>query len=159
MKRIDIGIGDLNISKDSDTVLKTYALGSCVAIVIYEPIHRIAGMVHVALPDSGINKAKSESKPGYFVDTGVPLLLDMMSKSGALKNKLIIKLIGGASVLDDKGTFDIGKRNYLAAKKILWKYGLGAIAEDVGGSISRTVAITTDDGELTISNARKTWRI
>lgn len=61
--------------------------------------------------------------------------------------------------MDDKGIFDIGKRNLLAAKRILWKSSLGAIAEDTGGEISRTVSVRVGDGETTISSGSKTWKI
>jgi len=159
MNKVDIGIGDYYSTGDTETLLKTYALGSCVAVIIYDPVNKITGMIHVALPDSKVNPAKADTKPGYFVDTGLPLLLNGMKELGAEKKHLKIKLVGGSRILDEKGTFDIGKRNHLAVKKVLWRYGLGAIAEDVGGSISRTVSIDPSDGTVLISNAKKTWSI
>ena len=60
--------------------------------------------------------------------------------------------------MDPKGTFNIGKRNILAIKKILWTRGMGAVAEDVGGSISRTVAVEVDSGKVMLSSAaRGNW--
>ena len=62
----------------------------------------------------------------------------------------IVKMIGGASMINASDAFGIGKRNVLAIKKILWKLRLGAKAEDVGGTISRTVEIEVATGRVAI---------
>ncbi|HOT63020.1 MAG TPA: hypothetical protein PLU93_09165 [Treponemataceae bacterium] len=61
--------------------------------------------------------------------------------------------------MDDRGIFDIGKRNVLAAKRILWMSSLGAIAEDTGGEISRTVSVHVATGVMTVTSGGKTWEI
>ncbi|PLX84982.1 MAG: chemotaxis protein CheD [Desulfuromonas sp.] len=152
MSNVVIGVGDLAASKTSGDVLKTYALGSCVAVVLLHPKTRTVGMVHVVLPESNINPAKAKEKPGYFADTGIPALLREMAKLGCQKGSgpMVVKLAGGAQILDDNNTFNIGKRNVLAVKKVLWQFGLGAVGEDVGSTISRTVAVNVNTGETVI---------
>ena len=59
---------------------------------------------------------------------------------------------GGSSLLDDNGTFNIGKRNYIILRKIFWKNGILIEAEDVGGSLSRTVRLTVSSGRVTVRN-------
>ena len=157
--RLDIGIGEYRVSRDHDDVLKTYALGSCVAVMAWDRERKIAGMIHVALPDSNINPDKAAVKPAYFADTGVRIMLQDMKKQGADIRKLVIKLAGGSSIMDANRKFDIGKRNVIAIKRYLWKNGLGVVKEDVGGSISRTVTVYVGTGEITLSNAQKTWSI
>ena len=44
--------------------------------------------------------------------------------------------------------FDIGKRNYLALRKILWKAGILLAGEAVGGGTSRTVRLEIGSGRL-----------
>jgi chemotaxis protein CheD len=74
--------------------------------------------------------------------------------------KLIVKLAGGSVIMDPKNTFNIGKRNVLAIKKILWEMGLGARKEDIGGTISRTVSVYVDTGRVVISSpGRDDWCI
>jgi chemotaxis protein CheD len=64
------------------------------------------------------------------------------------------------NVADPNGTFNIGKRNALAAKKVLWQFGLGAVAEDVGGSHSRTVTLYHDTGRIVLScPGRPDWEL
>ena len=162
MGQIILGVGDYGASNRSGEDVKTFALGSCVSVVLLDPKTRTVGMVHVALPESTINKAKSLEKPGYFVDTGIPALLAAMAKFGCNpKGKgLVVKLCGGANVMDTNDTFQIGKRNALAIKKILWKYGMGAVAEDLGGNFSRTVSVSVDTGEIILSSpGRPNWKL
>jgi len=156
--RRDVGIGDLFVSKENDEI-KTYALGSCVALVVWDQSLKAGGMIHIALPEGHINPEKARDKPGYFADTGLPVLFSDLKKIGANRRSCWVKLIGGASILDENNTFDIGRRNALAVKKYLWKIGLALTAEDIGGTISRTVSLTVPTGELTITNGNQRWTL
>jgi chemotaxis protein CheD len=154
-----VGIGEWAVSSDSSETLKTYALGSCVAVLIYDARLQIAGMIHIALPDSGVDPEKAKAFPGFFADTGLPVMIEEMKRRGAVRNNVWVKLVGGASMMDPNGLFDIGKRNILAAKRILWGSSLGPRAEDTGGSASRTVSLTVLDGGTMISSGRIEWTI
>lgn len=155
----NVGIGEWVVSSDPADIIKTYALGSCLAVIIYDSKLGIAGLIHIALPDSTIDPAKAKTRPGYFADTGLPVMIEEMKKRGAVRAHIHVKMAGGASIMDDKGIFDIGKRNILAAKRILWKSSLGAVAEDTGGEISRTVTVKVADAETTVSSGNKQWQI
>jgi chemotaxis protein CheD len=157
--RLDIGIGEWQVSGNQTDELKTYALGSCVAVCAYDPTNRVAGLIHIALPDSKINQLKADKMPGYFADTGLPLLFEDMVKKGAQKKNIKIKLAGGSSIMDQNRHFDIGRRNAIAIKKYLWKNGFGVLKEDTGGNSSRTVSFKVGDGSIVVSNAGKTWEI
>jgi chemotaxis protein CheD len=157
MSQIHVGIGEYTVSGNEGDVIKTFALGSCVAVVLYDRERKIAGLIHIALPDSSINSGKAESRPGYFVDTGLPAILNEMKKQNASMDKILIRLVGGSNIMDEKHRFDIGKRNVLSIKKYLWKKQLGIISEDTGGSICRTVRVTVADGELLVSSGKRTW--
>jgi chemotaxis protein CheD len=153
MSQINVGIGELAVSKTQGEIIKTFGLGSCVAIIVLEPKVRAVGLIHIALPDSTINPEKGAKQPGYFADTGIPYLISEMVKLGGHSKGqgLIIKLIGGAQVMDPNQRFNIGKRNILAIKKILWSYNLAVVAEETGGNISRTVDVNVGTGRVTIS--------
>ncbi len=153
MKQINVGIGEFAVSKNPEEKIKTFGLGSCVAIIVLDPKARSVGLMHIALPDSSINPEKAEKLPGYFADTGIPFLLAEMAKLGSSSNGqgLIFKLVGGAQVMDPNLRFNIGKRNIITIKKILWKHNLAVVAEEVGGNISRTVDVDAGTGRVTIS--------
>ncbi len=157
MSQIHVGVGEYHVSGNEEDVIKTFALGSCVAVIMYDRVQNIAGLIHIALPDSSINSRKAESKPGYFVDTGLPVILKDMKKYNASIDNIWIKLVGGSNIMDEKHRFDIGKRNVLAIKKYLWKKQLGIVGEDTGGTICRTVRVSVTDGELLVSSGKQTW--
>lgn len=155
MREIIIGIGDFQISNDTNSVLKTFALGSCVAVVIYDNQTHTGGMIHIALSNSKVNEEKSRSKPGYFANTGIPAIVNAFKKADSTfdPSKCTIKLIGGASVLNDEDFFNIGKTNIETTRRILKEYGFKIHKEDVGGKISRTVSLSIENGKVIISNA------
>ncbi len=162
MKNIILGIGDMETSSNPGDIIKTFALGSCVAVIFLVPSTKTVGMVHVALPDSRAHQGGDLRKPGYFADNAIPALLQKVgtdSNGSGLKG-LIVKIVGGARFMDPDNIFEIGKRNVLAVKKYLWQHGLGPLAEDVGGTISRTVAVSIDTGEVILSSGnQKVWKI
>jgi chemotaxis protein CheD len=157
--RLDVGIGEWKVSSSPEDVLKTYALGSCVAVCAYDETNRVAGLIHVALPEAKVNPGKAEKLPGYFADSGLPKLLNEMLDKGATRKNIRVKIAGGSSIMDQNRNFDIGRRNTIAVKRYLWKNGLGVIKEDTGGNASRTVTFQVSDGAIIVSNAGKTWSL
>lgn len=145
-----VGIADCKFSRDTGDQLVTYALGSCIAVVLYDPASKAGGMLHFMLPESSLDTRKAGQTPYMFADTGVPLLFQHVYALGGRKQNLIVRLAGGAQVMDAEGVFNIGKRNHLAVKKLLWKEGVFISSEHVGGTLSRTVRMELDGGRMTI---------
>jgi chemotaxis protein CheD len=155
MKQI-IGIADMKISSREEDVLITYALGSCLGIAVYDAVAKVGGLLHVMLPVSSVNPTKAADNPLMFVDTGVPELFKGCYKAGARKERLVVKVAGGASLQNNAGTdqFQIGKRNFLMLRKLLWKNNVLIESCDVGERHSRTMSldIATGDVVLKINN-------
>lgn len=156
--KIVVGISDMKVSKTPGDVLITYSLGSCIGVVIWDPIVKVGGLLHYMLPDSSLDKEKAVSKPYMFADTGIPRLFKESYKLGAEKKRLIVKVVGGSQIMDDAGVFNIGKRNYMLLRKMFWKNKIMIAKEDVGGTANRTVSLdiatgvthlkTSDSGEF-----------
>jgi chemotaxis protein CheD len=91
-----VGVADLKVSASTEERLITYALGSCLGIVVYDPVVSVAGMLHVMLPTGTIDPAKMQEKPAMFVDSGIPLLFKECYKLGAKKERMQVKVAGGA---------------------------------------------------------------
>ena len=147
-----VDIADLAVSNDPAESLITYSLGSCIGVVVHDPAAHVGGMLHYMLPDSQLSPEKARLSPAMFCDTGVPKLFRAAYELGAAKQRLVVKVAGGAQLLDDNGTFNIGKRNYLALRKIFWKNGVLIAAENVGGSLSRTVRLDVATGAVTVKS-------
>lgn len=149
MKHI-IGIADMKISAQPDDSLITYALGSCLGITAYDPVAKVGGMIHIMLPLSSVNPKKAKENPFMFVDTGVPELFRACYKAGAVKQRLVVKVAGGASTQqnDKKDQFQIGKRNFLMLRKLLWKNNVLIESFDVGDNHSRTMLLDIETGDV-----------
>lgn len=153
MTQVNVSVGACEVTNDPDSILATYALGSCMAITIWDPVALVGGLLHLMLPESSLHRAKAEQNPFMFADTGIPRLFHRAYELGALKGRLVVWLAGGAQVMDQQGVFNIGKRNYLAARKILWKAGVLVQGEEVGESISRTVRLEVGTGRMWLRTA------
>jgi len=143
-----IGVADMALSNSPDDLLVTYSLGSCIAVIIYDPVANVGGMLHYMLPESSIDPEKAKKNPCMFADTGITQLFKSSYQMRARKENIVVKAVGGAQILDPKGLFDIGKRNYLAMRKIFWKNNVAIAAENVGGEINRTVWLEMDTGRV-----------
>ncbi len=150
MANIIIGIAEMAVSDNPEDVLVTYSLGSCLGVAIYDPVLKIGGMIHCMLPLSKVDQDKAAQRPAMFVDTGVPALLTDLFQLGMQRKQAIIKAAGAANVLDHKDLFRIGERNYTIFRKILWKNSMLIAAEDIGGSISRTIRLEIETGRFIV---------
>ena len=149
----------MKIATRADDQLITYALGSCLGIVVYDAVARVGGLLHIMLPASAVNPAKAAANPFMFVDTGVPELFKACYKAGAKKERMVLKVAGGASLQNNEETdqFQIGKRNFIMLRKVLWKNNVLIKAHDVGENLSRTMWLdmTTGNVFLKINNLEK----
>lgn len=149
---IVVNISDAKASNDASATLVTYSLGSCIGVSLHDPVAGVAGMLHYQLPTSSMDAERARQCPTMFADTGFEVLLREMERHGAVKKRLKVKLAGAAQMFDDKGVFNIGKRNHTAIRKILWQHGMLIEAEDIGGSAPRTVYLAVADGAVTIKS-------
>ena len=152
MNMVTVEISDFKISAEPEDVLVTYALGSCIAVMVHDPVRKAAGMIHYMLPLSETSLEKAKVRPAMFADTGIPLLFQSLYALGAKKRDLVVKVAGGGALYDDKGLFSIGKRNYTVMRKMFWKTGVIVTAEDVGGAKSRTARLHVDSGRCTVTS-------
>ena len=124
MSLIVVEIADSKVSSNPAAVLVTYALGSCIAVIVYDPVVKAGGMIHYMLPLSETSPEKAKERPAMFADTGIPLLFHTMYEMGCKKTDLIVKAAGGGALYDDHGHFAIGQRNYTILRKMFWKAGV-----------------------------------
>jgi chemotaxis protein CheD len=110
------------------------------------------------LHESAIDRNRAGRNPFTFADTGIPLLFERCYALGGEKRRMIVRVAGGAAVMDENGVFNIGRRNYLALRRILWKAGVLVEAEEVGGTISRTVRLEMGSGRFLLKGGAEAER-
>ena len=150
-----VGIGELAVSADRGLVIAAHALGSCVAVCIWDPAARVGGIQHCLLPDSRINAARAAAQPATFADTGIPLLFESARRLGLQKSRTLVYLVGGAEGQENGGVFDVGKRNILTVRSMCWKLGVLVTGESVGGTTVRTVRLAVGDGHVVVTSGRE----
>jgi len=149
-RHVVVGVSDLAVSNDPELVLATYALGSCVGITAWDPLAKVGALLHCLLPEAALAPDKAALKPAMFCDSGIPIMLAQLESFGAQRRRLRVCLAGAARVLGGADHFDIGRRNLLAAKRLLWQHGLMIHAEDSGGGLSRSLKLCLADGAVTV---------
>jgi chemotaxis protein CheD len=154
-RRLVIGIGELAVSNRAGDVIVTHALGSCIAVCVFDPVASVAGMLHFLLPEARINPERARRQPAVFADTGIPLLFQTAYEYGLIKRRAIVKLVGGAEMVQAAtAAFNTGRRNALAAKNLLWRNGVFVSSQEIGGSGARTLHLSVADGRLQIFNGQ-----
>lgn len=149
-KEVRVGIADSAVVSSPDKVI-TMGLGSCIGIALYDSKKKIAGLVHIMLPDS--KQFKNIVNPLKYADLGVENLFNKMISHGCRKENMTAKIAGGASMFnfpDKKIISDVGKRNGIAAIEAINKLSIPIIGEDIGGNKGRTMILESEDGSVTI---------
>ena len=150
MDRI-IGIGEYVVTDDTNDVLKTFALSSCVALTVYEPIKKILGMVHIALPNSAIKQNNIVANPAYYADTALPLIIHRACLGyGCIKKDLELRLFGGAQMVRKNDVFNIGIRNIEMVKLVLSQMGMQICHYDTGGNTIRSIEGDVATGRIKV---------
>jgi chemotaxis protein CheD len=152
---IKVGMADYKVGRNPASLI-SYGLGSCVGIALYDPLTKIGGLAHIMLPDS--TQARSSENPAKFADTCLPLMVEDLVKQGAVKNRMVAKIAGGAQMFAFANATDImrvGERNSETVRLVLRKLDLRIIAEDCGGNYGRTVELRLDNGVFRIKTIDK----
>ncbi len=134
-KEVDVGIGKLEVSKDS-RVFVARALGSCVGVAMYDKKKKIGGMAHVLLPEGDKNKPE---KPAMYADEAVRKLRKKIIDLGGNKRNLEAKIAGGSQMFSFKAEGVVGKKNVEAVENALDKWNIKLAGKDTGGKHARTV--------------------
>jgi chemotaxis protein CheD len=153
---IKVGMADMNLCHAPDAIT-TLGLGSCVGVVIYDAAAKIAGLVHVMLPDS--TKIKNNENKAKFADTGIEEMVQQVVAAGATKSRLKAKIAGGAQMFafsSENDLLRVGARNVEAVKEQLVRMQIPLTAEDTGNSYGRTIEFYQETEELLIKAVGKT---
>jgi chemotaxis protein CheD len=155
---LTVGLGEIHVSADEETLLMALGLGSCVGIAVYDPQERVGGMAHVVLPaplnDGGMHSNK-------FATVAVPTLLSRVEGLGARRRRLICKIVGGAEMLATstlRHNFRIGERNVEAVTAALQQEGIPLQAQDCGGKNGRSFRLAITSGRVAVKRLGKDWQ-
>jgi len=148
--RVAMGKGMVGSASDWD-VITSSGIGSCIALVIYDPINMTGGLAHIMLP--AFTGSSYKLHPYAYADSAVKVFITRLTGIGSDKKSLVAKAAGGANMFTNNhpGTQTVGEQNVLSVKLILEKYKIPLIGADLGGKKGRSVELKLIDGGLFVS--------
>ncbi len=150
MKTITLGIAESRIAQSPDKLV-TLGLGSCVGLVIYDPVSKISGMIHIMLPTAP--KGTVVTNKYKYADTGIIELIHQLTAQGAPRSRLVAKAAGGAHMFNasyNNDVINVGQKNVEMCYKVLKESSIALIAEDIGGSSGRSIEFCCETSKLEV---------
>ena len=148
--RIVVGVNALETGSATG-VLITYGLGSCIAVILFDPGSGVGAMCHYMLPDSAQDPRRAAKEPLMFGDLAIAQLVTAFARRGASPRNVEAYVVGGASLSGMGDLFDIGGRNARMARATLDQLRLPVRGHETGGRASRTVSIDLKAGVVAIA--------
>ncbi|MBK8250709.1 MAG: chemotaxis protein CheD [Gemmatimonadetes bacterium] len=148
-----VGMAAFAVSAEPSDRLVTYAVGTSLGIAIHDPVRRVGGLLHAMFPSSELDVEHARYNPAQFVDTGLQALFRAVYDLGGVKDRLVVKVAGGAWREDafPLVAMQLGERNVEACRALLGRNGVRVAAEEVGGTESaRTVMLDIASGDVTV---------
>jgi chemotaxis protein CheD len=152
-EEIIINMGRYAVS-DTEVVLVSLSLGSCVGVTLYDREKKVGAMAHVMLPRLwNTDRVKEDYNIYKFADVVIPKMIEEMQKKGCSLQRITAKIAGGAHMfpgISEAEVMDIGKQNTATVSEELEKLGIKITGSEIGGHVGRTVRFNTNTGEVTV---------
>ncbi len=147
-----VGMGEVAVARTKER-LQCIGLGSCLAILALDPESGRVGLAHAVLPRP--LDPNETTAPAKYASLAVRNLALAIAEEGGDATKLFIALVGGAQLLTGAITRgaalpQLGARNVEEARLQVKALGFTLVAEDIGGSVGRTVTVDGESGKVTV---------
>ena len=151
-------IGQLAVARGTAS-LAIHGLGSCVALILFDPGRGLGGLAHVLLPGPKPSGTSARDLPAKYCTDALEALRSELATMGAREAALRAALVGGARLFQSEVDLDqgIGTRNVEAIRVLLAREGIALAAEDTGGEQGRTVVFELPECRLRVRTLRGGW--
>ena len=139
-----IRMGEMSVASDGDQ-LRTL-LGSCIGLALFDRRRKVGGLAHIVLPSA---RGKTD-RPGKFVDTAIPKLIEEMETLAGGELNLTAKMAGGACMFATAVTANIGRQNQESCQRLLGELRIPLVATHCGGGKGRRMSLNTANGRVLI---------
>ncbi|MDC7125662.1 MAG: hypothetical protein PQJ46_08840 [Spirochaetales bacterium] len=124
----------------SDDIVIDTVLGSCVSVVIYDPVLKMGGMNHFMLAETKLeNNSQSRFGSERYGMFAMDALIGNVIKYGAKRERLKAKVFGGSRVLNVINTMNVGEDNIKYAEDYLQAEKIPIVKRDTGGTRARRI--------------------
>ena len=128
---------------NKNTILKSSAIGSCIAITAYNKQNQIGALAHIMLP--GKAPENRNIKKTRYASNAIDELINILELNGVNNNEIEVCIAGGANVLKRKDDY-IGQDIIKSVEEILKKRKINIMARSLGGSQRRSVSLDVETG-------------
>ncbi len=129
---------------DGNIVIMT-VLGSCIAACLWDSRAHVGGMNHFMLPEGA-----GDDGFGRYGSYAMELLINEMLKSGARRESMQAKIFGGAQVMSNFTTMNVGERNTKFVIDYLQTERIPLLSQDVLDIYPRKVCFFPATGKAMV---------
>ncbi|WP_082497925.1 chemoreceptor glutamine deamidase CheD [Pseudorhodoferax sp. Leaf267] len=129
----------------SDEIVMMTVLGSCISACLWDTRARVGGMNHFMLPEGG-----GDEGFGRYGSYAMELLINEMLKCGARRESLQAKIFGGAQVMANFTTMNVGERNTSFVIDYLQTERIPLLSQDVLDIYPRKVCFFPSSGKAMV---------
>ena len=129
----------------SDEIVMMTVLGSCISACLWDTRARVGGMNHFMLPEGG-----GDDGFGRYGSYAMELLINEMLKCGARRESLQAKIFGGAQVMANFTTMNVGERNTAFVIDYLQTERIPLLSQDVLDIYPRKVCFFPSTGKAMV---------
>jgi chemotaxis protein CheD len=143
--------GQFYVSSSPYEVLST-VLGSCIAVCMRDPVAGCGGMNHFLLPNQAERQNEYPSASLRYGSYSIERLTNALLSRGALRERLEIKVFGGANVLNRSGNYGHSNADFVEA--YLAREGLKIVARSLRGNSARRIRYYPASGRAQVSEVQ-----
>ena len=155
--RYRVGMAEMKVASQAGDIIETNPLGSGLGIAAHDPDTGVGGVLQVMLPSMRTVPEECARTPLLFVDRGMTLFMKALIAEGAEKERLVIKVAGGAKLCapGERDIFPIGTKNVLMLKKLFIRNGMAISGEEIGGRDSRILHLEIGTGRTWLTSGTR----
>ncbi|MCA8950884.1 MAG: chemoreceptor glutamine deamidase CheD [Planctomycetes bacterium] len=151
----EIRPGEFYVTSNPERVVTI--LGSCIAACVRDRRTLVGGMNHFLLPADELQRSKDRLLGTRYGNFAMEALINEVLKHGGARNRLEIKLFGGARMI--AGLSDVGQQNIDFVRTYLRAEQFSADVEDVGGTQARLVHFWPRTGRVRVKKIQSSEQL
>ena len=156
---IRIGGGEY-FASDSEVMISTL-LGSCVAVCLYDPFQKVAGMNHImsSRKEYTASEQVCYQEDGKYGFCAMDLLIREMMQKGAVFKNMRAKIFGGASLFKPYNEctieYCVGEENIRFVMNYLKINSIPIVSKAVGGEYGKVIRFYSDNYTVKVRKIEK----
>lgn len=145
LPRSVVASGSFLFSRGKSEILEAY-LATCVGVTLCDPQTNVGGLIHILLPEP--TDKSNPWRPEIYASTGLPLFIRALCEAGALKERMLACVAGGALVAPVSGIdlkLDVGGRTLEVVREVLNRERIQVVKSETGGFFSCRLGLNLRD--------------